>query len=190
MESKHGFRVMHRHSPVWMMSVNNTGLYIYFHVFHCRPLTLFDACKGEWPSFLASVILCILSVLSPFNETMYYYSSKPETYYLTSKLSFFSRLKYFLSNINFLAYKFEGTINTFSKCCMRDFSWGETNSYAPNQSKLELTTEPSMLSTEIYLVEPMDFIGLFTYINTGLELVTSLLKVAITKLQGSIKYSI
>lgn len=60
MESKHDFRVMHRHSPVWMMSVNNTGLYIYFHVFHCRPLTLFHACKGERPSFLASLILCIL----------------------------------------------------------------------------------------------------------------------------------
>lgn len=171
MESKHDFRVMHRHSPVWMMSVNNTGLYIYFHVFHRRSLTLFHECKGEWPSFLASLIY-ILSVLSPFNGTMYYHRSRPEAYYLSSKLSFFSRLKYFLFNINFIVYKFGGTINTFSKCCMRDFSWGETNSYAPNKSKWELTTEPSVLSTEIHLVEPMDFIRLFTYINTELELVT------------------
>ena len=70
MESKHDFRLMHRHSPVWTMSVNNTGLYIYFHVFHCRSLTLFHECKGEWPSFLASLVY-ILSVLSPFNGTMY-----------------------------------------------------------------------------------------------------------------------
>lgn len=41
----------------------------------------------------------------------------------------------------------------------------------PSSQKWELKAEPSMLATEIHVVEPMGFIGV-TYINMRLELLT------------------
>lgn len=74
----------------------------------------------SWAPQSSTFCLC----WAPFCGTMYYHSSKPGAV-RTNNLPYFSWPKCFLSNIDFLVYKFGGTIRSYSTCCMRDFSRGD-----------------------------------------------------------------
>lgn len=75
----------------------------------------------------------MLSVLSPFNGIVYYHSSEVGT--VTTK-NFCTLIKCFLSNTDFLAYRFGGTINGFSTCCMRDISREDTTFICTHSAKM------------------------------------------------------
>lgn len=108
----------------------------------------------------------MLCVLSPFNGIVYYHSS--EAGRVTTK-NFRTLIKCFLSNTDFLAYSLEEQLMGSAHVVWETFPEKIQHSYVLTWPKWEFITLPSMLATEIHLVEPMEFIGA-TYINTRMEL--------------------